>query len=379
MVSGMVAGTPHFGGATWAVLQYVLGLRALGHEVYVVEPIQRSAIQPAGAGLSASVNAQYFYDVLSSFGLEGRGALLQQESHETFGLSYDALLCEAAGCDVLINISGMLTDPQLLEPIPRRVYLDLDPAFNQLWHSVEGLDVRFEGHTHFVTVGLALGLPECAIPTCGRRWQHTLQPIDLGEWPMATVETTGVWTTVGTWRGYGSVVHGGVLHGQRAHSFRRFFDLSGRAPAPIQAALAIHADEVLDLTALAAHQWNLVDPASVAATPSTYRTFVQRSKGEVGIAKSGYVESQCGWFSDRSVCYLASGRPVVAQDTGFSRYLPVGEGLLAFTTIDEAVGAMQSVEGDYDRHRRRARDLANEYFRADRVLTRLLEMVTTAS
>lgn len=371
----MIAGDPHQGGATSAVLQYVLGLRSLGHDVYFVEPIAPALLRPHGAPLPASVNAGYFYEVATHFDLTTRAALLQQGTRETVGLSYANLLEAARRCDVLINVSGMLTDPWLLEGIPRRVYLDLDPAFNQLWHAIEGIDMRFDGHTHFVTVGQAIGSPDCMVPTCGRTWIQTLQPVVLSEWPMTRGDSRAAWTTVGHWRGYGSIHYRGVLYGQKAHSLRRFMELPGRTQGPFHLALAIDPAEVNDLWALRANGWDLIDPASVAGTPSRYRHFIQRSKGELGIAKSGYVESRCGWFSDRSVCYLASGRPVVAQETGFSRFLPTGEGLFAFSTVEDARAAIETVSLDYDRHCRGARDIAESHFRAELVLGRLLDCI----
>lgn len=375
LVSGMVAGDPQQGGATWAVLQYVLGLRRLGHEVYFVEPIAPASIRPIGAPLAMSLNGKYFHDVMGRFDLVDRASLLRQDTGETIGVAHSELVEALKGADVLINISGMLTDPKLFEMFPRRVYLDLDPAFNQLWSAVEGIDRQFQGHTHFVTVGQAIGSVTCSIPTCGLIWQTTLPPIVLPEWPTTAGDPAAPWTTVGNWRGYGSIRHDGVLYGQKAHSLRRFMELPRRTHATLRLALSIHPAEVNDLHALHSAGWDLVDPATVTSTPDDYRAFIQQSKGEIGIAKSGYVESRCGWFSDRSVCYLAAGRPVVAQDTGFSGYLPTGDGLLAFNTTDEAVAAIDTVQVDYPRHCLQARAIAESYFAADRVLGTLLERV----
>jgi hypothetical protein len=371
----MIAGDPGQGGATWAVLQYVLGLRNLRHDVFLIEPVAAKSIRPDGASLEASTNARYFHDVVKRFKLEGRAALLRQETQETIGLRYDELMRTAASTDLLINISGMLTDSPLFDAIDARVYLDLDPAFNQLWHAVEGVDIRLDGHTHYVTVGTAIGTAACKIPTCGRSWLATLQPIVLGEWPMTRGNADAPWTTVGNWRGYGSIEYEGVLFGQKAHSLRRFLSVPRRTADRFVLALAIHAGEVSDLNALAEHGWCLADPAAVAGTPDDYQAFIQRSKGEFGIAKSGYVAAQCGWFSDRSVCYLASGRPVLAQDTGFDGVLPTGEGLIAFSTEDEVIAGIEAINSDYTRHAKAARNLAVEYFEADRVLRRLLTAV----
>jgi hypothetical protein len=379
LLSGMLAGDPHQGGATWAVLQYAVGLRRLGHDVYVVEPIAQRALQPEGAPLAQSANARYFREVMARFDLTSRAALLRQETRETVGLGYGKMARAVRQCDLLINISGMLTDPRLIASIPRRVYLDLDPAFNQLWHAVEGIDIGLEGHTHFVTVGALIGTPACDVPTCGRNWIPTLPPVVLPEWPAVPGRPDGAWTTVGNWRGYGSIEHDGVKYGQKAHSFRRIADLPARTRVPLRPALSIHQDEVGDLAVLAANKWEVVNPAIVAATPDAYRLFIQRSKGELGIVKSGYVLSRCGWFSDRSAGYLASGRPVVAEDTGFGSVLPIGEGLLSFRTVEEAAAALDSASAAYDRNCRRAREIADTFFSSDIVLRTLLERVGVAN
>jgi hypothetical protein len=275
----------------------------------------------------------------------------------------------------LINISGMLTDEALLAPIPLRVYLDLDPAFNQLWQVAYGIDMRFGAHNRFVTVGLAIGTPDCPVPTCGLPWITTLQPLVLAHWPVAQEIVHDALTTVANFRGYGSIEYEGAFYGQKAHSLRRFIALPTRTDEAFLLALAIHPAETKDLEALAANRWRLVDPATVAGDPARYQAFIAGSKAEFGIAKSGYVVSRCGWFSDRSVCYLASGRPVIAQETAFSRFLPTGQGLFAFSTEDDILAAIATLRGDYARHARAARTLAVEYFDSDRVLPALLDRI----
>jgi hypothetical protein len=359
---GMLAGDPHQGGATWAVLQYLLGFRRLGHDVWFVEPV-KPPIRPE--------SADYFRQVVRDFGLEDRAALLVDGTRETVGLRYDTLLAAARPTDVLVNVSGMLTDPDLIAHIPVRAYLDLDPAFVQCWHA-QRIDMRFAGHTHFVTVGQAVGRPECPVPMGDRDWIPTLPPVVLDQWPVADEIVHDGLTTVANWRGYGSVEHQGVFYGQKAHSFRRFIDLPTRTRERFLPAIAIHPGETRDVAALAANGWQVLDPAAVAGTPDAYRRFVRGSKAEFGVAKGGYVASRCGWFSDRSACYLASGRPVIAQDTGITKFLPTGEGLFAFNTTDDVLGAIDELNRDYPRHRGAARAIAEEYFDSDRVLTRLL-------
>jgi hypothetical protein len=361
----MIAATPWQGGATWAVLQYLLGLRRLGCEVHLVEPVE-------DAGSVSASSVRYVTGVMEAFGLADRWALLPAEG-DTAGSSRDEVLKAARGADLLLNVAGMLADPDVLERVPVRAYLDLDPAFTQFWHESEGVDMRLDAHTHFVSVADAIGDPGSPIPTCGREWLPTLPPVVLDEWPVAERLERAAATTVGHWRSYGSIHHGGVHYGQKAHSLRTVIEVPRRAPGRFELALAIHPDEVDDLAALRENGWTLLDPSEVAGTPDDYRRFVQGSWAELGVAKLGYVVSGSGWFSDRSACYLASGRPVIAQDTGFGRRLPVGAGLLAFTSADDVVAAIEELDRDYEGHRAAARELAVAHLDSDRVLGSLLE------
>lgn len=375
LVSGMFARVPGQGGLVWVVMQYVLGLRRLGHDVLLVEPLAERDLHPRGAPLGASDNAAYFGDAVRRFGLEDASALLLTGARETVGVAYERIRRHARDADMVIDIAGGLDDAELLGQAPRRVYLDLDPAFTQLWHAVEGIDMRFVGHTHFATVGLGIGAPECRIPTCGIDWIPTCQPVVLEHWPFAEELERHALTTVANWRGYGSIETDGVLYGQKAHSVRRIMDLPRRTSTRFELALAIDPGEPDDVAALAENGWGVVDPRTVAWSADAYRRFVQGSWAELGVAKSGYVESRSGWFSDRSVCYLASGRPVLAQETGFSASLPVGAGLFAFEDGDDVATALQEIERDYDAQRRAARAVAEEHFDSDVVLSRLLEGV----
>jgi hypothetical protein len=372
VVSGMIAAVPFQGGATWAVLQYLLGLRRLGHDVFFVEQLDPGSLLPEGASLESSQNAAYLDRVAADYGLDGRTALLSPGSGETYGIDMPKLRALAKRSDVLLNISGTLSEPELLTAVPKRVYLDLDPAFNQLWQE-QGIDMRFEGHTHFVTVGQAIGSSECAVPTSGRSWIPTLPPVVMEHWPPADRTVHRALTTVGHWRGYGSVEQDGVHYGQKAHSLRRFMSLPTRTDTEFLLALAIHPGEERDIEALRENGWRLADAAEVARTPSGYEDFVRESWAEFGIAKSGYVLSRCGWFSDRSACYLASARPVIAQETGFSRFLPTGEGLFSFETSEDVLAAVEELERDYARHSRAARELAEQWLDSDRLLGRLLD------
>lgn len=368
VVASMVAGVPGHGGWVWAVLQWVLGLRQLGHDVLLVEPAE--SIEP---GALADFGA-----VVEEFSLGGTAAMVTP-ARDTVGLSFGELADRCAQADLLIDIAGVLTEPELFEPIPARAYVDVDPGFTQVWQASEGIDMRLARHTAHVTVGLNLGAPGCPIPTCGLDWVPTLPPVVLERWSPSPHLEHDALTTVANWRGYGSVEHEGVVYGQKAHAWRELFPVGRLSPMPCTPALAIHPGETTDLAALEQHGWSLLDPAVVAGTAGAYHRFVTGSRAELGVAKSGYVASRSGWFSDRSACYLAAGRPVVAQDTGFSDHLPTGEGLLAFDGVDDAVDAVAAVSNEYERHRRAARALAEEHFDSRRVLGRLLPLLTEGS
>jgi hypothetical protein len=373
LLAASMSATPRQGGWAWAVLQYLLGLKQLGHDVTFIDVIAKSSLQPAHATLEQSENANEFRRTLEEFGLLDRCALLLKETTETVGLSYDALRAAARGAHLVLNLSGVLRDRALLDPPRVRAYVDLDPGFTQLWHAAHGIDMGFDGHSHFVTVGMRIGKPGCEIPTCGVEWINTPQPIALDHWPRVAGASDGAMTTLANWRGYGSIEHNGVFYGQKAHSLRPLMPLPTRVAEKIQLALAIHPDETKDLAALRENRWELVDPIAAASTPRKFQEFIQSSKAEFAIAKSGYAHAKCGWFSDRSLCYLASGRPVVAQQTGIDDFLPTGEGVVTFEDLDSAVNAVERVDENYAQHCAAARNIAERVFDSRRVLSALLE------
>jgi hypothetical protein len=376
---GAFARVPGQAGLIWMVLHWVLGLRALGHQVLLVEPLGEKDLTSTAPSLRTSRNARELEAVVEAFGLRGSATLWMGGGIQTAGLSRSEVAQWARESDLLIDIAGTLGGQEPFCEIPTRVYLDLDPGFTQLWQEVDGIDMRFGGHTHFATVGLTFDRTGHGVPSCGLEWIPTPQPIVLDHWPFATELERRALTTVANWRSYGAIDANGVVYGQKVHSFRQLMDLPRRSSARFELALAIDPGEPKDLHALGGNGWELLDPSIVAGSPESYRRFIQGSYAEIAVAKSGYVDGGCGWFSDRSVCYLASGRPVIAQETGFSESLPVGEGLFAFETADDAAAAVEALESDYDRHRQAARQLAEERFDAAVVLPRLLDRVGLAA
>jgi glycosyltransferase involved in cell wall biosynthesis len=370
------------GGYTWVPLQYALGLRRLGWDVLLLDRLEPDMCRDAqGRPCSPeeSANLGYFVDVMSGFGFESSFALLCDRGARFIGLSRAEVRQRISRCAFLLNVMGFLDDEEILGWAPRRVFLDIDPGFGQMWR-VLGLNDVLRGHDDFVTIGENLGRPDCTIPDCGLHWITTPQPIVLEQWPVCRQSRGARLTSVVTWRGaYGPLEYGGRTYGLRVHEFRRFVRLPRLTGRTFELALDIHPAETADLALLGEHGWSLVDPRVVAGDPWDYRDYIQDSLAEFMVAKNMYVQSRAGWMSDRSLCYLASGKPVVAQDTGLGWLYPTGRGLLTYTTLDEAAQAVEEVVREPEAHQRAARELAEEYFDSDKVLARLLDRLGVAS
>jgi hypothetical protein len=366
-IAGAVAQKPGCAGHVWQFLQYLLGFRSLGYEVLLLDRLD-GPLQPRDR------RVRWLRDTLADAGLDGAWSLRLEDGRH-LGVAREDAVAFVRDAEVLLDVMGFCGDDELLGAARRTVFLDTDPGFAQMWQDLGLADVLGHHDVH-MTIGERIGAPDCSVPTCGLRWVTTPQPVALDAWPVSPGGGRG-FTSVASWRGaYGPVDHGGRRYGLRVHQFRRFAQLPRLAGGGFELALDIHSADVADAQLLRAGGWQLVEPASVAATPGAYRRYVQASDGEVMVAKGMYVDSRSGWVSERSLCYLASGRPVVAQDTGFSERYPVGEGLLAFSTPEEAAAGVEAVRADPQRHRRAARELAEERFGAERVLGRLLAEVT---
>lgn len=371
VIAGSLAQKPGRGGHTWVFLQYVLGFKKLGWDVLFLDRLEPSmCVSETGAAapLESSWNVRYFLDVMSRFGLDRSYSLLCNEGARTIGLSRADILARVSASSALINVMGFLKDEEILDLAPTRVFLDIDPGFGQMWQAL-GQHQTFRGHDAYVTIGENIGRPDCGIPTCGLGWITTKQPIVLDEWTVVDSLPGAPITSIASWRGaYGPVTHEGITYGLRVHEFRKFAPLPRATASRFEIALDIHPADVTDIDLLTTNGWSLVEPREAAGDPWRYRKYISRSAAEVMIAKSMYVQTRSGWFSDRSICYLASGRPVLAQDTGLRAVLPIGEGLLTFTTLEEAAECSREILRDHPRHARAARHLAEEYFDSSKVL-----------
>ncbi|HWC10905.1 MAG TPA: hypothetical protein VG455_06745 [Acidimicrobiales bacterium] len=371
IVAGAIGNKAGNGGASWTRLSWARGLADLGFTVHFVEQLSPTAPARAEA---------YFGQVMGAFGMEDGSTLLRADGTTAAGLAVGELGDLASEAVLLLNISGHLALPEVVDRVRTRVFVDLDPGFTQIWEATGNGAANLAGHDHWFTVGENIGKGDCLVPTSGRPWRPIRQPVVLADWPVVAPAPSDPFrfTTVASWRGpYGPVEHGGRTFGVKAHQFRRFLELPRRAPGAYELALEIHPADGKDRAALEEHGWWLVG-TDRAADPAAFRGYVRGSGAEFSVAQSVYVDTASGWFSDRTVRYLASGRPALVQDTGFSRNYPTGEGLLRFSTLDEAVAGAASVVDDYERHCRSARALAEEWFSAEWVLGRLCEEVGVA-
>jgi hypothetical protein len=373
-VAGSLAQQPGRGGHAWVFLQYLLGFRRLGYEVLFLDRLAAEMRPPAEAFPPAEP-VEWLQETMAAHGLgEDYCLLLEGEgAPESVGLSRAEALERVRRSTALIDVMGFLGDEELLAAAPRRVFLDIDPGFPQIWQEL-GLHRSCGDHDAYATVGLRVGREGSRVPTCGVEWVPTPPPVVLDEWPQSAPGEA--WTSIATWRGpFGPVEFEGETFGLRAHQMRRFAELPAAVGAPLELALDIDPADAADSELLREGGWRLASPAAAAGSPEAYRGYLQGSRGEVGVAKDIYVRSRGGWLSDRSVAYLASGKPVLAQATGFELEVETGAGLLAFASPEEAAAALAEVEADYGRHSGAARELAAERFGSDRVLSELLEAV----
>jgi len=367
-IAGTIAAKPRNAGHAWQFLQYLLGFRRLGYDVLFVDSV--AGLDPD----AASVGARWVGDVMRTHGL-GEAWTVDLGDGRHAGRSRATTREHLRDSDLLLNVMGFLTDEELLADAQRRVFLDTDPGFAQMWHAL-GLADSLAGHDAHVTIAGRIGQPDCSIPTCGIDWLTTYQPVVLEAWPRSVATPTRQFTTIASWRGaYGPIDFRGRRYGLRAHEFRRFSELPVMTGRRFDLALSIHPRDGQDLQLLRRKRWGVIPPERIASSTVGYRSFIAGSSAELMVAKGIYVESRGGWFSERSICYLASGRPVVAQDTGLTELLPVGEGLLTFSTVEEAAAGVEAVVSDYARHARAARELAETRFDSDKVLGRLLELL----
>ena len=370
-------GCEPYPGIAWQAMQYAVGFQRLGHHAYYFEtssswpydPIRKTRVNTSGYAVS------YLAQVAEMFGFSDRWAYRRSYGDKAwFGLDRESAEELLAHADVVLSITGSTRLAEEGLEVGRLVYVCTDPVIHEALFAKGDEDVctLVEEHDDVVTFGLNIGTFDCSLPPLPRLRAKTCQPVVLDLWQTGQPTKTE-FTTVGNWRqdGRDTVFEGNTYYWSKHREYLKFIDLPKRTTQPVELATGLIQLSLEDRSVLQSNGWRLTD--SHPLTVCSYRDYLQASRGEFTVAKDANVRLKTGWFSDRSACYLAAGRPVITQDTGFGTILPTGEGLFAFNTMDEILTAFEAIECDYERHCRAARDIAEQYFKAETVLARLLK------
>jgi len=378
VVSGMIATCP-VGGVVWDYGQYALGLEQLGFDVYYLEDTGQSTYDAAANTYSADCSYGVAFLERSLADLSpalGTRWHFRHFDDTTYGLSSEELLDVIERADVFVNVSGVCQLRDEYSRARNKLFLDTDPGSNH-FHYIPLWDARgpydgqrsFREHDAFFTYALNIGAPDCILPDHGISWRPTRPPVVLDEWRPGGNGSR--WTTVLSWDSYrGPIEWQGAVYGSKQPEFERIETLPQDVSVELEVAAGGRAAPKEHWRTLG---WHVSDSVSVSRTSEDYRGYIEGSRGEFSVAKNVYVAPRTGWFSCRTTCYLAAGRPAVVQDTGFSAHIPVGDGLLAFDDLASAAAGIVQVESDVEHHRRAAREVAETCFDSRMVLTQLLE------
>jgi len=377
IITGLVGQYP-FGGVIWDYLQYLLGFRSLGHEVLYLEDSGAWPYDPEAGTITddCSFALKSLRKIFGDFALSESWVYRNGADGKFYGAGEKVAREWLRHADLLVNVSsaGWLRDYDLR--VGHKMFIDGDPMFCQIG-LLDGSDPLYAGrlrdHDSHFTFGLSVGQPDCLVPTDGIAWKPTVQPIVLDQWNQVPVPAQAPWTTVMNWASYKPKIWEGKPYGQKDLEFERFAGLPGKTKTRLRIAMGMGVDGKRPAERLKKLGWDLVEPQKVVPDHLTYRNFLQNSAGEWSVAKHGYVTGQTGWFSCRSACYLALGRPVLVQETGWSRHLPSGVGAVPFSTLSEAAEAMNRISRDYATHAKAALNIAREHFASATVCRNLLE------
>jgi hypothetical protein len=380
-------GQTPFAGMAWQVLHYLEGFRRLGYDVYYVEDTGEWPYDPDQNTITddCRYTFRYLARLMTWCGLSDRWAYRFRSTGEVFGLSASQFSRLFERAEALVNVTGAtwLRDEHLRVPV--RIYLETDPVLPQIklaqgdQHVIDLLSA----HTHHFTWAENIGAPDCDIPLGRFDYRTTRQPIVLDWWAPAepamngalTSPSDGRFTTITSWQQSGKDVewNGKTYVWSKHGEFLKFIDLPRRTDQHLELALASEDAEVIRL--LDTRGWRVVNALALSKDILPYRDYIRGSRGEFTVVKPQYFLPRGGSFSDRSACYLAAGRPVIAQDTGFGKFFPTGRGLFAFRTMEDVLIAMDTIKSDYEDHRRAALEIATEFFAAEKVLSNLTDQV----
>lgn len=368
ILAGIIGRYP-VGGVTWCALHYIVGFQNLGYEVFYLEDTGECGFDPIANGITtdSSYAVRYIHQQLKIVGLEDAWAYIDYTG-QYHGKTSKQVEDVCNGADLMVNLSGgcWFNRPEY-DALPK-IFIDTDPGFTQqaIAEAGPGWYRDFlSAQDKLFTFALKVNSPTCRLTETPFSWHPTIQPLALKFWPKVPPPPQAPYTTILSWK---TESFPGMGKGKSTDLFK-FLDLPVKIRQRIL--LAIAGQPPVDL--LVEHGWELTDGVEATIDPFAYRSFIQASKAELGFAKAMYVETQSGWFSDRTQCYLATGRPALVRDTDFGDVLPCGEGLLIFSDEKEILAGVEQIESDYALHSRRAREIAEEYFVADRVVSNLLQ------
>lgn len=381
IVSGLIGQYPNVGGTVWDYLQYAVGFRDLGHEVWYLEDTGSWSYNPELQEVSAdcSPNVEYVGRMLEAFGLGDRWLYRNEADERWYGahgeIEAEKILREA---DVLVNVAGSCWLRESTAAIPHKLYMDGDPMFTQIKLSRAGEKPleRFNAHTHFFTFGLNIGADDCKAPVLGYDWKTTVQPVVMELWQgEKNIHTpwAEAWTTAMNWVSYPPQEFEDHTYGQKDIEFLKFWDLPKMTDELFVLAMGHGPGQKRPTDEILERGWMIVEPDKVIPDHQSYHQFIIDSKAEWSVAKNGYVAGNTGWFSCRTACYLAAGRPAVVQDTRWSRYLSSGTGVHAYTTYEDALDGIQKITANYEAECQAAQAFAAEHFEAKKVCAKILE------
>jgi hypothetical protein len=366
-------------GITWQFLHFLIGLRRLGFDPYYVEDSGRWVYDPGLATFTPDP-ARNIAAVLPAFEAHGFGerwvCRVNALDGRCYGLDEGRLRTLYREAAAMLNVTGgqELREDHFTDAL--RVYVETDPVGPQI-DIAEGdsaLVKQLAGHDVLFSYGENFGRADCGVPLERFTWLPTRQPVVLDLWPPAPPTADASYTTIATWSHRNDrVFRGETYYWSKEREFLKILDLPRRTAAPIELALDLSADESEADQQLQSHGWRVVPAAGISRDVDAYREYIRGSRGEFTVAKDQNVRLRSGWFSDRSATYLAAGRPVITQETGFSNVLPCGRGLFGWRDLDDILGAIDAIETDYEGHCRGAREVATEYFAAETVLASLME------
>jgi hypothetical protein len=371
-----LAGQYPLAGLAWQAAHYLVGLSRLGYDVYYIEDSGAPPYDPRISSIveDTSYNVSFLKSAMERFGFRDRWAFWDVARNTCYGLPRERVLRLYEEADAILNLCGATRLREEHLRCPMRVLVETDPVYEQIKLAERDPLTRsfLESHTHHFTYGENLGNPDCPVPVDGFDWKPTRPPVVLDLWEYRLNPRAERFTTVATWKNEGKNIHfrGEKYYWSKHSNFLRFQDLPQRTSQKFELALGTADGETV--AALREIGWSLADSYEKSRAPDVYQDYIYGSRGEFTVSKDLVVRTRSGWFSDRSVCYLAAGKPVVTQQTGFDKFIPTGVGLFAFSTMDEAVAAFEAINSDYLRHARGARELAAEYFSSDKVLGKLL-------